>query len=294
MIEIPRLRINDCGLANYPSGGKLGPRKLPDYEILWVERGVARWETGGKTQECPPGSIVLCPPGMVDTWHWDESQMTRHGYLHFEFLETGNLRLPARRDVTGEDVVRPLLRHAVGLSGLGDRDSDTLAADALRQALKWYVLGPDTPGRLGESGDIHPVLKRALQSLHQHWGDDNKVPPPIVEWAAASGVSRGHLARVCRQELGVSPQELVRYIRLDWGLIWLARTNLKISAISEMCGFKTQFHFSRCFKETYGESPRDVRKRLLAGGDRPHSKFVGMRRLMRARFTGSQTQIIGC
>ena len=98
---------------------------------------------------------------------------------------------------------------------------------------------------------------------------------------------------MCRQELDVSPQELLRYIRLDHGLLWLGRTNLKISEISEMCGFRSQFHFSRCFKETYGDSPREIRKRLLAGGDKPHSKFVGLRRLMRTRLTGSMTQLFG-
>ena len=54
---------------------------------------------------------------------------------------------------------------------------------------------------------------------------------------------------------------------------------MKIAEISEMCGFQSQFHFSRCFKNTYGASPRDMRKRLLAGGDKPLSKVVGMRRM---------------
>ena len=139
----------------------------------------------------------------------------------------------------------------------------------------------DRAGRLQTRGDIHPVLKRALRALHNHWGDGNKVPPSISQWAADSGVSRGHLARVCRQELDLSPQELLRYIRLDHGLLWLGRTNLKIAEISEMCGFRSQFHFSRCIKETYGDSPREIRKQLLAGGDKPHSKVMGLRRLMR-------------
>ena len=293
MIEIPSLQINDCGLADYPMGGSLGPRTLPDYEILWIERGLATWDIeGGETWECGPGSVLVCPPGMVDTWHWHRDQATRHGYLHFEFSDRAQLDLPLRRDVAGDDVVRPLLRHAVWLAGQGDAQSDALAAEALQQALKWFLIAPDTPGGMRKRGDIHPVLRRALRALHEHWGNGNKVPPPIAAWATKAGVSRGHLSRVCRQELDVSPQELLRYIRLDHGLLWLSRTNLKIAEISEMCGFKSQFHFSRCFKDTYGDSPREVRKQLLAGGDKPHHKILGLRRLMKTRFTGSLTQII--
>ncbi len=281
MIEIPSLRITDCGLADYPAGGSLGPRLMPDFEILWIERGECRWEFDGSSQACPPGSVLMCTPGMTDTWYWDPEAMTRHGYVHFEFREKADLEFPMRRDCSGDDVLRPLLRHAVWLAGLGDEGSDTLAATALRQALGWYVSGPVTRSAPPTQGEMHPVLLRALRALRIRWGDGNKVPPSIHQWAADSGVSRGHLARVCRQELDVTPQELLRFLRLDHSLGWLSRTNLKISEISEMCGFQSQFHFSRCFKATYGRSPRDMRKRLLAGGDRPLSKVVGMRRMTR-------------
>ena len=279
MIEIPPLRINDCGLADYPAGGLLGPRVMPDYEILWIERGECRWEIDGESHACPPGSVLICTPGMIDTWYWDPNAMTRHGYLHFEFLEATELDMPLRRDCSGNDVLRPLLRHAVWLASLGDPASDALAATALRQALTWYIAGPVTRAAPPTQGEMHPVLMRALRALRNRWGDNNKVPPSIRQWAADSGVSRGHLARVCRQELNVTPQELLRYLRLDHSIIWLSRTNLKISEISEMCGFQSQFHFSRCFKETYGHSPREMRKRLLAGGDKPLSKVIGMRRM---------------
>lgn len=280
MIEIPALRINDCGLTDYPSGGQLGPRTLPDFEILWIERGVCVWEFDGERHECPPGSVLMCPPGMVDTWFWDTTQMTRHGFLHFDFMDGSRPSFPLRRDCSGDDVLRPLLRHAVWLAGLGGPDNERLAQRALRQALMWFVDGPTTRLAPPTRGEIHPVLMRALRALREHWGDNNKVPPSIQQWAELSGVSRGHLARVCRQELDVSPQELLRFLRLDQGLLWLSRTNLKIAEISEMCGFQSQFHFSRCFKQTYGYSPREMRKRLLAGGDRPLGKVVGLRRMM--------------
>ena len=279
MIEIPTLRINDCGLADYPSGGTLGPRVMPDYEILWIERGECRWQFEGKSHACPPGSVLMCTPGMVDTWRWDPDAMTRHGYLHFEFLGDTRIDFPMRRDVSGDDVLRPLLRHAVWLAGLGDPHSDALAAKALGQALSWFVDGPVTRAMPPTRGEMHRVLIRALRVLRQYWGDTNRVPPPIEQWATDTGVSRGHLARVCRKELDVTPQELLRYLRLDHSLAWLARTNMKIAEISEMCGFQSQFHFSRCFKSAYGASPRDMRKRLLAGGDKPLSKVVGMRRM---------------
>ncbi len=281
MKTLPAVRINDCGLADYPPGSVLGPRTVPDHEILWIERGECRWESGEETQTCPPGSVMMCPPGMVDRWVWDPHNVTRHGYLHFDFIGDPPIDLPPRRDCPRDDVVRPLLRHAVWLASLGGEDKERLAEEALHQALTWYTNGLLSQGGESPASDIHPVLVRALAVLRQRWGAGPKTPPAISVWAANAGVSRGHLARVCRQELGVSPQELLRYLRLDHSLFWLGRTNMKISEISEMCGFQSQFHFSRCLKDTYGYGPRELRKQLRAGGDRPLSKVIGLRRILR-------------
>ncbi len=280
MIEVPPLRINDCGLVDYPCGGVLGPRTMPDFEIVWIERGECHWEFDGESHPCSAGSVALCTPGMRDTWRWDPARMTRHGYVHFEILGESELRFPHLRDCRGDDILRPLLRHTIWLAGLGSDFTDALAATALRQALSWFLAGHVARTASSTEQDLHPVVMRALRALRNRWGDGYKIPPSIRQWAADSGVSRGHLSRVVRKELGITPQQLLRYLRLDYSLGWLSRTNLKISQISEMSGFRNQFHFSRSFKETYGHGPREMRKRLREGGDKPLSAVIGMRRMI--------------
>ena len=54
----------------------------------------------------------------------------------------------------------------------------------------------------------------------------------------------------------------------------VARSNLKVQAIAEQCGFACPFHFSRVFKRAYGASPRELRKRLQAGEGRPITPLV--------------------
>lgn len=39
----------------------------------------------------------------------------------------------------------------------------------------------------------------------------------------------------------------------------LARTKLTIKEIAEPAEFESAFHFSRCFKEIYGRSPKNFR-----------------------------------
>jgi AraC family transcriptional regulator len=280
MREIPDLRIKIFGIADYPPGASLGPRQIPDFEIVWIERGDCRWELDDTTYECPAGTVVLCRPGSVDKFIWDPVSMTRHGYLHFEFLEELSEPLPVTRSCQSNDVLRPLLRHAVWLASLSDASSSDLASLALRQALSWFASGHISQSGLVATDNQHPVLLRALRNLQQRWGDGPKVPPTVAEWAAEIGVSRGHLARVCNGQFGVAPQELLRHLRLDHGLMLLARSDLKVQLISELCGFASPFHYSRCCKQVYGYSPRALRQQMMAGGSVPESPVPGLRRIV--------------
>jgi len=279
MFEVPEVHINDGGIADYPPGATLGPRILRDYEIVWIDRGECLWKPGGESITCPPGRVLLCQPGMRDEFAWDPATVTRHGYLHFRFLTAVDIVLPLWRQCPGDDVLRPLLRHAVWLSGLDSAEKDHLATMALRQALTWFINGYVARGGQSSTANQHPVLERAFRTLRRYWSEEPLLPPGIAAWAADSGVSRGHLTRVCRDQLGVTPQELLRYLRLDYGLTLLTRSNLKVQQISALCGFASPFHFSRCFKQTYGNSPSTLRQQVMSGNRIPPAPVAGLQRI---------------
>jgi len=271
------IQINNSGIADYPAGTALGPRDLHDFEFVWIERGDCQWISDGKTLSCPPGMVILCQPGMHDRFVWDRLQTTRHGYVHFELPDGLDKPLPTFRRCQAGDVLRPMLRHTVWLAGQDNPVTDQLATQALGQALGWYASGFFMHGGQHSVASQHPVLSRALIALKSRWQNEPKKPPSVAEWAVMSGVSRGHLTRVCKQQLDVSPAELLRVLRLEHGLQLLTRSDLKVQSISTLCGFASPFHFSRCCKQTYGLSPREVRDRSNAGASRPPSPVTGLR-----------------
>jgi len=279
MPDIPEIHINGCGIANYPPGATLGPRILRDYEFVWIDRGECLWKPDGESISCPSGTVLLCQPGMRDEFIWDKVTITRHGYLHFRFLTETEAVLPLWRPCPGADVLRPLLRHAAWLTSQDSAETERLATVALRQALSWFINGYVAHSGPASTTRQHPVLERAFRTLRRRWAGEPMVPPEIAAWAADSGVSRGHLSRVCRDQLEVTPQELLRYLRLDHGLTLLTRSNLKVQRISELCGFASPFHFSRCFKQTYGNSPSTLRQQVMDGKRIPPSPVAGLRRI---------------
>jgi AraC family cel operon transcriptional repressor len=76
-----------------------------------------------------------------------------------------------------------------------------------------------------------------------------------------SGKSQEHLARSCRKYLNKTPSQLVNDIRLEHSAKLLATTNSPIIEISGDCGFESLSYFYHRFKEHYGMSPREFRKK---------------------------------
>lgn len=276
-----RMDFHDHGLATYPAGTSFGPRRLGDYEFVWLIEGTAEWDVDGTVIPAAAGTILLGRPGMTDEFRWDPRHRTRHGFIHFA-LNWGNAVLPpmeswplARldRDVP---VLRPLFQHLGTLLTQTPPGWTELAQGALRQALLAFLMGS------GSSGDgvpeEHPLVAAVQDYVRTQWADDDCPPITLGDLARAAGVSKVHLTRVFQAELGMAPVETLRRLRFDRAAGMLARTNLAVARIAQHCGFGDPYHFTRGFRALYGLSPREVRTRARRGLAPPHLDLARIRR----------------
>lgn len=75
------------------------------------------------------------------------------------------------------------------------------------------------------------------------------------------GVSAGHLCRTIRAPYGMTPTSFVADLRLRHAEMLLATTSASLTEISYRCGFASPSYFSKSFRSSRGESPRDFRHR---------------------------------
>lgn len=71
-----------------------------------------------------------------------------------------------------------------------------------------------------------------------------------------------YLNRIVKKQTGKTILEYGQSIYLDEAKQMLAETDKSISAIIEELGFSNRSHFYRLFKQAYGETPLDYRKRI--------------------------------
>lgn len=268
-------RPTTIGVATYPPGATYGPRRLGDHEFVWVIEGEVEYRSDGRLVAAPPGSLILCQPGSVDFFRFDPGRRTRHAYFHFRVVSVPTAWPPApswpiMRACADDDLMEALFRHLLTWAAEG------AAAQVERTTahlLVTFVDGQSATNRI--PADVAPpAVGRALSHIYARLDREPEAAIRLDDLAAVAGVNRAHLCRIFRATTGRTPLETVRLARLDRAATLLARSNYTVAEIAAACGFASPFHFSRRFKESYGEAPRTLRDRLRAGAVPPEPRLL--------------------
>ncbi|MGH3146065.1 MAG: helix-turn-helix domain-containing protein [Rubrobacter sp.] len=273
--ELQLSRPISAGVATYPAGATFGPRAMRDFEFVWVIEGDTEYGRDGVTVPAPPGSVLLCRPGGTDFFRWDPDRRTRHGYFHFgiQALPSGwppPESWPLVRPPVEGDVLRPLFRH---LLTWADRGDPLLIHTTMAHMLTSFVTG-EIAGRDVPRETMPEAVERAWKHIHDRMEEDPSASITLGDLADAACVSPEHLCRLFKRSTARSPVETVRLARLDRAAVLLARSNYSVAEIAGVCGFSSPFHFSRRFKDAFGESPRNLRQSLARGATPPTPRLL--------------------
>lgn len=132
------------------------------------------------------------------------------------------------------------------------------AAKALRIMIEHAPLPSKTPQPqplfTKETDNIR--VRKAMLLIERHLSD----PLPAEFIAQHVNVSVRHLERLFQSELGMSPLAFAFELRLNNAYNLLVTTKNSIIDIALQCGFLSNSHFSRCFRNVHGKTPSQVRE----------------------------------
>jgi len=84
----------------------------------------------------------------------------------------------------------------------------------------------------------------------------------VSELADLMNMSRSNLLRKIKKQTQGSASQFIREVRLKKGMELLEETELTVSEISYQVGFSNNSYFIKCFRDYYGCSPGEIRKKL--------------------------------
>ena len=110
--------------------------------------------------------------------------------------------------------------------------------------------------RILETVENDPMLKRVKAFVDENISNSDA---NVGDMAAAAATSRSGLQRKLKQTMGITPQDLLREARIKHACRLLCETDKTVAEVAYASGFTDPKYFSRCFKQSTGQSPTDYK-----------------------------------
>lgn len=118
--------------------------------------------------------------------------------------------------------------------------------------------------QIGEDAAPTPGLAH-FRALLQHWERFPDRPLALGDAASLCGLSASYFSRQFARTFGAGFVAYQTRLRLQQAARMLATGDLPVSLIGYRTGFASHAYFSQCYRATFGVSPTEHRKMLLAG-----------------------------
>ncbi|MEO0536719.1 MAG: helix-turn-helix domain-containing protein [Cyanobacteria bacterium P01_A01_bin.123] len=257
-----------------PPGGIEIPAAWPDYSIALclaprphrIHQIVGdRSYTGLYTK----GDISITPADIPASYQAEGDDHYLHIQMPDQFLksvaEQATELDPAQLELTTEFRVRDpqleqmllLLRAELHKGGgwMGPLYIESLANVIAVHLLRNYSIR-QSPIAVYEGGLGDRRLLQVVEYVNAHLDQTVK----LADLADLAGVSQFHFSRLFKQSMGISPHQYLLQERVERAKQLLKNSKLAIAEIALQCGFNSQSHLGKSFRELTGVTPSRYRK----------------------------------
>jgi len=245
--------LADCRLVFVCAG--LDVQSHTDQNTLNVTRRLDR--QGAVVGAICTGTYVLAAAGLLNetrcTIHWENIDGLAEEFPHLEItnelFEIYDNRVTCSGGTASLDMMLYLISQIHG-QALAAQVSDQFIHDRIRDPSDRQRM--ELRSRLGVS---HPKLLTVVGLMEANLEE----PMSQTELAKEAALSTRQLERLFRKYLSTTPTRYYLNLRLARARHLLRQTSLSILSVALACGFVSASHFSKCYRETYGRTPRAER-----------------------------------
>ena len=237
--------------------GGLGSERFQDKEVFaWLRKWDRR---GAELGAVCTGAHVLARAGLLDghrcTIHWENLPGFIEAFPEIQVTSDIYEIDRTRFTCSGGTAALDLMLHRIG-----ERHGDELATKVSEQCIVDRIRGPHDRQRMPlrvRLGVHHPKLIRAVELMEAN------IEEPLGQEMLARyiGLSRRQLERLFRRHLGRTPAQYYLETRLERARHLLYQTDMPIMSIACATGFVSASHFTTCYRQMFGKTPRAERVR---------------------------------
>ena len=203
------------------------------------------------------GTYVMAAAGLLDgrrcTIHWENIDGLSEEFPELEItndlFEVDGTRVTCSGGTASLDMMLNLITQSHGTT-LAAEISDQFIHDRIREPTDRQRM--ELRSRLGVS---HPKLLAVVKTME----DNLEEPLAQTDIARMTNLSTRQLERLFRKYLNTTPTRYYLNLRLARARHLLRQTSMSILSVALACGFVSASHFSKCYRECYGCTPRAER-----------------------------------
>lgn len=197
-------------------------------------------------------AVVLSFPASMATWFSWPSEIYIPGIIHYIPTYFGNIYLPYIRT----SLILEILCFSWAMAFITKQQ--TVAPDSKKMSDK-----PEPPEALVQPSphELFPPESSFAQSIAQfiesRLSDESLGVPDVCKFAS---LSNSQVTRKLKDICGLSTEQFIQRYRMHRAFEMLQAGDMRVGEVGTAVGFKEVAYFSRVFKQTFGVSPREVKK----------------------------------
>ena len=257
------------GIELHPEGGLAAAERLDTVAVCsgtdvqrygdkalmsWLRRMARR---GADIGALCTGSHILARAGLLDgyrcTIHWENLAGFFEDFpdieVSSELFEIDRNRFTCSGGTAAIDLMLNMIARQHGHE-LAAGVADQFLHERIRDHRDHQRMS--LPARLGVQ---NPKLLKVIELMEANLEE----PLSRAGLAVTAGLSTRQLERLFRKYLNRSPARYYLELRLNKARLLLLQTNMSIIDVALACGFVSASHFSKCYRDFFGRTPRKER-----------------------------------
>lgn len=245
--------------------------QLSFYEILFIDTGSGHFTLDDNRIPLQAGRIIFTSPGHMRKWHikkpvsgyallfekdflnhffTDELFLYRFGFFH-QYRQATSLLANRQEYTRYRFILSGILQEIQHLQN----DSNHLLRAWLYQLLVLLNRSYAEQNHLRSNTYVHPVLFRFRSMVE----NDYKTHHRVVDYLQLLPVSAAQLNSLCKQNLGITAQQLIHEKQVSVIKQYLRTTDNSIAEIAYQFNFSDPSNFNRFFRTVTGITPQQYR-----------------------------------
>ena len=271
-----------------PSYWPFRERVIYDYELLLVKAGDIVITVDGQPHHCIPGDLFLIKPGRTHMMEPRGDVAFRHPHVHFDAIEDetsslvkvnfsplSELNSKERMLIRRDTLSLPPFELPDHIRLHSSITAETLLFDIISEMQLQHQLYKERC-----KGLMIALLVHLAREIRRDAADDLTQEQKAIEritllmrknldkqlsldaLALDAGYSKSHISYLFTKNTGVSPIRYHLSLRIAKATQLLANSNLPVTDIAILCGYKSLYAFSNAFKDQLKISPVQYRQSI--------------------------------